>query len=68
MVHGAKKVEDHWSKTMFLNHLANECAVFEWATELGEMDNGLLFHMTQPTSRTTTRSHCTGQTVHNSEH
>jgi len=32
------------------------------------MDNGLLFHMTQPTNRSTTRSHCTEQTNHNSEH
>jgi len=30
--------------------------------------NGLLFHMTQPTNRTTTRNHCTEQTNHNSEH
>jgi len=28
------------------------------------MDNGLLFHMTQPTSRSTARSHCTKQTNH----
>jgi len=33
------------------------------------MVNGLLFHMTQPTNRsTTTRSYCTEQTNHNSEH
>jgi len=32
------------------------------------MDNGLLFRMTQPTSRSTTRSHCTKQTNQNSEH
>jgi len=32
------------------------------------MDNGLLVRMTQPTNRTTTRRHCTGQTNHNSEH
>jgi len=32
------------------------------------MDNGLLFHMTQPTSRSPTRRHCTKQTNHNSEH
>ena len=32
------------------------------------MDNGLLFHMTQPTNRSTTRSHCTEQTNHNSEY
>jgi len=32
------------------------------------MDNGLLFHMTQPTNRSTTRSHCTKQNNHNSEH
>jgi len=32
------------------------------------MVNGLLFHMTQPTNKRTTRSHCTEQTNHNSEH
>jgi len=32
------------------------------------VDNGLLFHMTQPTNRSTTRSHCTEQPNHNSEH
>jgi len=30
--------------------------------------DGLLFHMTQPTNSTTSRSHCTQQTNHNSEH
>jgi len=32
------------------------------------MDNGVLFHMTQPTNRGTTRSHCSDQTNHNSKH
>jgi len=32
------------------------------------MDSGLLFHMTQSTNRSITRSHWTEQTNHNSEH
>jgi len=32
------------------------------------MYNGLLFHMTQPTNRSTTGSHCTKLTNHISEH
>jgi len=32
------------------------------------MDNVFLFRMTQPTNRSTTRSHCTEQTNHNSEY
>jgi len=32
------------------------------------MDNGLLFHMTQPANRNTARSRCTEQTNHNIEH
>jgi len=32
------------------------------------MDNDLLFHMTHPTNRITTGSHCAKQTKHNSEH
>jgi len=34
------------------------------APSIGQMDNGLLFHMTQPTSRSSTRSHYTKQTNH----
>jgi len=29
------------------------------STRQQPMDNGLLFHMTQPTNTSTTRSHCT---------
>jgi len=41
--------------------------VITWLLPLGQddsgrMDNGLLFHMTQSTNRSTTRSHCTKQT------
>jgi len=34
---------------------------FTSVNRLWTMDNGLLFHMTQPTNRSATRSHCTKQ-------
>jgi len=43
-------------------------SIFNCSAEPWTMDNGLLFHMTQPTNRPTTRSHSTEQTNHNSEH
>jgi len=36
-------------------------------TTVYQMDNDLLFHVTQPTNRSTSRSHCTKQTNHNIE-
>jgi len=60
-------VRDHKAQYQKLN-ASSTFSVHKAHRIIRTIDNGLLFHMTQPTNRSTTRNHYTEQNNHNSEH